>query len=44
LIIPDRDDPDHRIVRVGGTFGWSESEDAVIGEIEDGANYYVLSR
>ncbi len=32
--------PDSRIDRVGGV-GWTLSEDTVIGEIEDGANYYV---
>jgi Protein of unknown function (DUF3892) len=40
-VIPDPKDPDHRIAAVGGTFGWTESEETVIGEIEDGANYYV---
>jgi hypothetical protein len=40
-IIPDRTDPDNRIVGVGGLFGWTEWEGVVIGEIEDGANYYV---
>ena len=40
-IIPDPKDPTNRIVGVGGLFGWTEWEDVVIGEIEDGANYYV---
>ena len=39
-IVPDGSDPDHRIAGVGGV-GWTLSEDVVIGEIEDGANYYV---
>ncbi len=40
-IIPDPKDPTNRIVGVGGLFGWTAREDVVIGEIEDGANYYV---
>ncbi len=40
-IIPDPDRPTDRIVGVGGLFGWTEREDVVIGEIEDGANYYA---
>ena len=40
-IIPDRTGPDSRIAGVGGLFGWTAREDVVIGEIEDGANYYV---
>ena len=40
-IIPDPNDPTDRIAGVGGLFGWTEWEDMVIGEIEDGANYYV---
>jgi Protein of unknown function (DUF3892) len=40
-IIPDAKDPTGRIVGVGGLFGWTEQEEVVIGEIEDGANYYV---
>lgn len=39
-IVPDGSDPDNRIDSVGGV-GWTLSEDALIGEIEDGANYYV---
>ena len=34
-------DPTNRIVGVGGLFGWTEWEEVVVGEIEDGANYYV---
>ena len=40
-IIPDPEDPTHRIAGVGGLFGWTEWAEVVIGEIEDGANYYV---
>ncbi len=40
-IIPHPHDPEGRIFGVGGLFGWTEWEDVVIGEIEDGANYYV---
>ena len=40
-IILDPPTPTNRIVGVSGLFGWTESEDVVIGEIEDGANYYV---
>ena len=40
-IIPDPAGPTDRIVGVGGLFGWTEREDTVVGEIEDGANYYV---
>ncbi len=40
-IIPEPQDPTNRIVGVGGLFGWTEREEIVIGEIEDGANYYV---
>ncbi len=40
-ITPDAEDPDTRIAGVGGLHGWTECEDTAIGEIEDGANYYV---
>jgi hypothetical protein len=40
-IISDAKDPDNRIVGVGVAFGWAEWENQIIGEIEDGANYYV---
>ena len=40
-IIPHPHDPDNRISGVGGLFGWTEWEVQIIGEIEDGANYYV---
>lgn len=40
-IVPDPEDPTRRILGVGGPFGWTEREEVVIGEIEDGANYYV---
>ena len=39
-IVPDGSDPDRRIDAVGGD-GWQKDEDTVIGEIEDGAEYYV---
>ena len=39
-VVPDGSDPDTRIDSVGGV-GWTLSEDIVIDEIEDGANYYV---
>ena len=38
---PNPHDPDNRIAGVGGLFGWTEWEAQIIGEIEDGANYYV---
>jgi hypothetical protein len=40
-IIPHPHDPDNRIAGVGGLLGWTEWEVQIIGEIEDGANYYV---
>ena len=40
-IIPHPKDPDDGIAGVGGAFGWTEWERQIIGEIEDGANYYV---
>ena len=40
-IIPHPHEPDHRIAGVGGLSGWTEWEVQIIGEIEDGANYYV---
>ena len=40
-IIPHPHDPDNRIAGIGGLFGWTEWELQIIGEIEDGANYYV---
>ncbi len=40
-IVPDTNDPDNRIVGVGGLHGWTEWEVQIIGEIEAGANYYV---
>jgi hypothetical protein len=39
-IIPDSDDPDQRIDSVGGP-GWTKDEDTVIGEIEEGREYFV---
>lgn len=39
-IVPDSSDPEARIEGVGGV-GWTLSEDMIIGEIEDGANYFV---
>ena len=39
-IVPDDSDPDNGIDSVGGV-GWRLSKEIVIGEIEDGANYYV---
>jgi hypothetical protein len=39
-IIPDEEDPTH-VAGVGGLHGWTEWEVQIIGEIEDGANYYV---
>jgi Protein of unknown function (DUF3892) len=40
-IIPDENDPNDRVAGVGGLHGWTEWENQIIGEIEDGANYYV---
>ena len=40
-IIPHPNDPEKRIAGVGGLHGWTEWELQIIGEIEDGANYYV---
>ncbi|MGA8744549.1 MAG: DUF3892 domain-containing protein [Solirubrobacterales bacterium] len=40
-IIPDENDPNDRLAGVGGLHGWTEWEVQIIGEIEDGANYYV---
>jgi hypothetical protein len=40
-IIPNPKEPDNRIAGVGGLHGWTEWEVQIIGEIEDGANYYV---
>jgi len=37
-IIPDENEPNSR---VAGLHGWTEWELQIIGEIEDGANYYV---
>jgi Protein of unknown function (DUF3892) len=39
-IVLDDSDPYNRIDSVGGV-GWTLTEDVVVGEIEDGANYYV---
>jgi hypothetical protein len=39
-IVRDDSDPGACIDSVGG-LGWTLAEDVVIGEIEDGANYYV---
>jgi hypothetical protein len=39
-IIPDSSDPDERIDSVGG-LGWTKDEDTVIGEIEEGREYFV---
>lgn len=35
VLVPS--DPTDRIVGVGGLFSWTEREEVVIGEIEDGA-------
>jgi len=40
-IIPDENEPNRRVAGVGGLHGWTEWEKQIIGEIEDGANYYV---
>ena len=40
-IVPNDSDPDSRIAAVGGLCGWTEGEERVIDEIEDGANYCV---
>jgi hypothetical protein len=40
-IIPHPHHPDNRIAGVGGLHGWTEWELQIIGEVEDGANYYV---
>ncbi len=40
-IIPNQDEPEARVAGVGARFGWTEWEAQIIGEIEDGANYYV---
>jgi len=39
-IVPESSDPGARIGSVGGV-RWTLAEVVVIGEIEDGANYYV---
>lgn len=39
-IVPDGSDPGDRIDRVGGP-GWTKDEDTVIGEIEEGREYFV---
>lgn len=39
-IVPDSGDPDQRIDSVGGP-GWTKDTDTVIGEIEEGREYFV---
>lgn len=39
-IVPDTNDPDERIDSVGGP-GWTKDEDTVIGEVEEGREYFV---